>query len=207
MHNNVDYKQLYEQALCGLLSFQIDGTILHANSTFLNWVGINETEVKKLKLADLLHKGGKIYYTLFVQPLLQLHRVVNEISLDIKTPTGSIPVLFSAKYLTTTEGTDVINAVVFKIGDRKKYETEILKEKDQIKVENAIKTQALADIAFEQAHLIRAPLANILGLIHLLEESKETDPDSSIIVMLKESALKLDGVIRKIIDLSIPEES
>jgi sigma-B regulation protein RsbU (phosphoserine phosphatase) len=205
MHNNVDYKQLYEQALCGLLSFQIDGTILHANNTFLNWAGINETEVKKLKLADLLYKGGKIYYTLFVQPLLQLHRVVNEISLDIKTPTGSIPVLFSAKYLTITEGTDVVNAVFFKIGDRKKYETEILKEKDQIKVENAIKTQALADIAFEQAHLIRAPLANILGLIHLLEESKETDPDSSIIIMLKESALKLDGVIRKIIDLSVPE--
>jgi sigma-B regulation protein RsbU (phosphoserine phosphatase) len=207
MHNIVDHKQLYEQAVCGLLSFQSDGTILHANTTFLNWAGINETEVKKIKLPDLLYKGGKLYYTLFVQPLLQLHRVVNEISLDIKTPTGSIPVLFSANYLTTIEGTDIINAVVFKIGDRRKYETEILKEKDQIKVENAIKTQALADIAFEQAHLIRAPLANILGLIHLLEESKETDPDSSIIVMLKESALKLDGVIRKIIDLSIPEES
>jgi len=206
MHNIVDHKQLYEQAVCGLLSFQSDGTILHANTTFLNWAGISETEVKKLKLPDLLYKGGKLYYTLFVQPLLQLHRVVNEISLDIKTPTGSIPVLFSANYL-ITEGTDVINAVVFKIGDRKKYETEILKEKDQIKVENAIKTQALADIAFKQAHLIRAPLANILGLIHLLEESKETDSDSSVIVMLKESALKLDGVIRKIIDLSIPEES
>jgi sigma-B regulation protein RsbU (phosphoserine phosphatase) len=203
MADFVDYKQLYEQAVCGLLSFDMEGNILSANNTFLNWIEVNETELKKIKFSDILHKGGKLYYTLFVQPLLQLHTVVNEIRFEIQTPGGSIPVLFSANYLKTDEGiTNIINAVIFKIGDRKKYEDEILKEKEQVKVENALKDRALADIAFDQAHLMRAPLANILGLINLLDERNESNTGDMIVVYLKESAQKLDSVIHKILDLS-----
>jgi signal transduction histidine kinase len=60
----------------------------------------------------------------------------------------------------------------------------------------------LAKVAFDQTHLMRAPLANILGLINLLEMNKtEGEIDPLILPLLLESAKKLDTVINEIVNL------
>jgi sigma-B regulation protein RsbU (phosphoserine phosphatase) len=199
-----DSEELYEHAACGLIAFRLDGTILHANQTLLNWLGISHEDITSKKITDLLYKGGKLYYNLFVQPILQLHARVDEINFEMQTPTASFHVLFSAVTYELKNGEgSVVNGTIFKIADRKKYEAELIKEKEQVKHENQAKAEALTTIAFNQAHLIRAPLANIIGLIDLLETNQQFDGNTrQLLGLLSESAYKLDTVVRDIVDLS-----
>ncbi len=203
----IEYEEMYNHAACGLVTFREDGTILNANKTLLEWLDLSKEEITSKKITDLFPKG-KLYYNLFVQPLLHLHGEVSEISFEIHTSTGSFPALFSATtYQKSNSDEKVFNGVIFKTVDRKKFETEILKEKDEIKKQNSKKEQALLDIAFNQSHLIRAPLANVLGLVDLLEEDPESDPQNKAIIgMLKLSAANLDKIVQEIIGLTLPDE-
>ncbi|OKS87481.1 PAS domain S-box protein [Mucilaginibacter polytrichastri] len=204
MKNPIDYEVLYENAACGMITFQPDGRIVYANHTLLNWTGYDETAIKTKKFPELLHKGGNLYYHLFILPLLQMHSAVNEINLEIRTPSGSLPVLFSAVTgeLREVEG-KVINGIIFKIAERKKFEAELLNEKNKAKGEHENQSLVLREVAYNQSHLVRAPLASILGLISLLEENDEVNPDNkAIIKMLNISASNLDKVITNIITLS-----
>ncbi|UPT67142.1 MAG: PAS domain S-box protein [Sphingobacteriales bacterium JAD_PAG50586_3] len=57
----------------------------------------------------------------------------------------------------------------------------------------------LRKIAWMQSHLVRAPLARILGLIDVLEE-KDDELDFDVMLMkIKESSVELDNVIREIV--------
>lgn len=57
----------------------------------------------------------------------------------------------------------------------------------------------LREIAFQQSHVVRAPLANLMGILGVLED---TDPSSEaareLLVCLGDSARKLDGIISAI---------
>ena len=57
----------------------------------------------------------------------------------------------------------------------------------------------LADYAYDNAHLVRAPLSNILGIVELM---KEEIPNSSTqyenLNLIKENAAELDRIVRKI---------
>lgn len=74
--------------------------------------------------------------------------------------------------------------------------TERLKHLEAIEVQN----QQLKEISWMQSHIIRAPLARIMGLVELIDS---TSPDKSetteILDYIKLSANELDGVIRAII--------
>ncbi len=59
---------------------------------------------------------------------------------------------------------------------------------------------AFERIVFQQSHLIRAPLSNIMGLTNILDLTSMEGEAASICAMLSESAHQLDGVIREIID-------
>uniref|UniRef100_UPI003D7FB599 histidine kinase dimerization/phospho-acceptor domain-containing protein n=1 Tax=Pedobacter sp. TaxID=1411316 RepID=UPI003D7FB599 len=65
--------------------------------------------------------------------------------------------------------------------------------------ESLSKTQlTLSQMAYVQSHVIRKPIANIMGLTLLLE-SFEMDPNiEQMINMIKESAKELDQVIKDI---------
>ncbi len=70
----------------------------------------------------------------------------------------------------------------------------------QVDHANAVKQKndKLREIAYIQSHLVRAPLARILGLINLINEdiSERTDPE--LLLYLNESATELDEMIRAI---------
>lgn len=196
----IDYHYLYHSASCGLLIFKLNGKILHANETLLNWIKVSQDEIISKNFSDLLDKGGKFYFQLFVQPLLKLHKEAREIDFTIKTATGNFPCLFSATILKDNGGEDdIIHAVIFKIADRKKYENELLKKKIEAEAEKQLKIMALNEVAFDQAHLVRAPLANMLGLLSLIEQMDVSDEVKEMLSMLAESTHQLDKQIKKIV--------
>jgi signal transduction histidine kinase len=53
-------------------------------------------------------------------------------------------------------------------------------------------TSTLQDVAYKQSHLIRRPLANIMGLVELLEQSELDSSSKDIVKLLKQSVKELN---------------
>lgn len=81
---------------------------------------------------------------------------------------------------------------------------------EQLSYIDAIEKQnkKLNDIAWMQSHVVRAPLASLMGLAHLLadEKAETTETREEILVKLLASANELDGVIKKISEQTSTEE-
>ena len=76
-------------------------------------------------------------------------------------------------------------------------------ERNQFYAAVSDQNKLLKDIAWMQSHVVRAPLARILGLIDLLEDEdfKELS-QTEIVALISESAHELDGIIRTITNQS-----
>jgi signal transduction histidine kinase len=71
-----------------------------------------------------------------------------------------------------------------------------LKEKQAEVIE---RNRRILEIAHVNSHQVRKPLANILGLVAMLQNSKEEDGDQKeLLKMLKESSEELDASLREI---------
>jgi signal transduction histidine kinase len=53
-------------------------------------------------------------------------------------------------------------------------------------------TSTLRDVAYKQSHLIRRPLANIIGLVEILEQDQLSSSSKDIVAMLKQSVADLN---------------
>jgi|GEM_PF-988375 len=196
-----DFISLYQHAACGLLSFNTMGKIRSMNQTLQNWIGLEYSGSTDLSFSDLLEKGSQLYFQLFVHPLLRMHKEVREISLQMNSSSGSFQCLFSATAVgDELESTDLlVHAAIFKLVDRKKFEDELRLRKEKAEFETEQKIETLRKVASDQSHLVRAPLANILGLIALLEQTNTDGASTELLAMLKESARQLDSVIKNIV--------
>lgn len=77
--------------------------------------------------------------------------------------------------------------------------TESLEKMNTIEQQN----KTLKDISWTQSHVVRAPLANLLGLINLLKDNKKMGyTDDRLIDYIGESATKLDHIIHDIVKKS-----
>lgn len=124
---------LYDNIPCGYLSFYNDGTIISINQTLLTWLGLEKDEVLfKKKFNNLLSIGGRLYYQMVIMPLLMREGSVNEINFDVLDKNGSFPVLCNAVTAKSGEnGHEIINAILIKITDRKKLESELMAAKKE----------------------------------------------------------------------------
>ena len=64
------------------------------------------------------------------------------------------------------------------------------------------KSAKLRKINFQQSHLIRAPLSNIIGLSSIIDKTLLDTNTSNICDMILESSNQLDKVIRGIVDIA-----
>lgn len=74
---------------------------------------------------------------------------------------------------------------------------------DMTEIQNYIQTiedhnARLKEIAWTQSHVVRAPLARIMGLIDLLENHDDLENPSQLLGHILSSARELDGIVRKI---------
>ncbi|MFE6037839.1 PP2C family protein-serine/threonine phosphatase [Streptomyces sp. NPDC056452] len=164
-------EELYEQAPCGYLSTLMDGTIAKINTTLLEWLGLSRHQVVgRMRFADLLTVGGKLYHETHFAPLLQMNGEVSGIALDIKITDGQrMPVLVTSKVKTGDDGGPLlVRTTIFDARDRRAYETELLRGRQA--AEEA-RRQAEADrerlqeaLAVLQQSLLPAELPTIPGL-------------------------------------------
>ncbi|MFF7374806.1 PP2C family protein-serine/threonine phosphatase [Streptomyces massasporeus] len=156
-------EDLYESAPCGYLSTLMDGTIAKINTTLLDWLGLDRDAVAgRKRFADLLTVGGKLYHETHFAPLLRLQGELRGIALDMRRRDGSpLPVLVSAVIKHGTEGEPLlIRITVFDASDRRAYEKELLRRREE-----AERARAEADEARRQAEADRARLADALAVL------------------------------------------
>ena len=61
------------------------------------------------------------------------------------------------------------------------------------------KNDKLTEIAFLQSHIVRRPVANVLGIINILKTNKPDDPENECLILsLETAALELDIAIHEI---------
>jgi len=106
-----------------------------------------------------------------------------------------------------------IVALAFRAQDRRMYEAHLLDKQEEItraneSLEQRVKDRTheleaqnlqLAEYAYINSHLLRAPLSRLLGLVNLLRYTQVADPEKELIIgHIKTSGEELDEVVRKI---------
>jgi phosphoserine phosphatase RsbU/P len=125
-----DWAALYDQAACGLLVTECDGTIRAANQTFCRWMGVDRaTLVGKRRLQDLLSVGGRIFHQTHWAPLLQIQGSVAEVKLDVVHADGHlIPMMMNA-VAREHDGELLHELAMFVAKDRHAYELELMRSR------------------------------------------------------------------------------
>lgn len=122
-------EELFEDAPCGYLSTDLDGTILKVNRTFERWTGLARGELLAgRRFQDLLSPGGRIYHETHFAPLLQMQGSVREIAVEIVRADGSrLPALINSVLRRDDTGRPRwVRTTVFDATDRRRYEQELL---------------------------------------------------------------------------------
>jgi sigma-B regulation protein RsbU (phosphoserine phosphatase) len=141
-----DPVQLYERAPCGFLSTTPDGLIVKCNATLRTWLDLPASEiVGQLSFVDLLTRGSRIYHETHYAPTLLMQGSIREIAFDLVRADGSrLPVLVNATMDRDADGVPrVIRVAVFDATERRSYERELLRAKEQAE-ESEARARALA---------------------------------------------------------------
>ncbi|MFF3613148.1 PP2C family protein-serine/threonine phosphatase [Streptomyces sp. NPDC002580] len=157
-------EDLYENAPCGYLSTRLDGQIAKVNTTLLDWLGYERTDlVGRRHFSDLLTVGGRIYHETHFAPLLRMQGEVSGIALEMKAADGSrMPVLVTSTIKTSADGRPLlVRTTVFDARDRRAYEQELLRARQESERERE-RLQQLASTL--QATLLPPTLVNVPGL-------------------------------------------
>lgn len=223
-----DLQDLYENAPCGYLSLRMDGRIAKANQTFCRWTGYPPDELIGKRLHELLNIAGRIFYETHFAPLLRMQGFFNEVALDpIKKDGESLPVLVNAAERKTADGKPVfIRMTIFNATDRRRYERELRKARDELKALTAtLETriaQATADLVRSDialtvqrqdaelreqfiavlGHDLRNPLASVVAGMRLIQKSKLDDRAEAVVLMMQKSALRMQSLIDNVLDFA-----
>ncbi|MCF6428298.1 PP2C family protein-serine/threonine phosphatase [Amycolatopsis tucumanensis] len=123
---------LWDNAPCGYLSTRPDGTIVRVNATLLNWLGYGAEELAGRRFSDLLTAGGRLYHETHYAPLLRMQSEVREIALDLVAADGTrLPVLVNSTLRAGPDGVTGIRTTVFDARDRRAYERELLRTREE----------------------------------------------------------------------------
>ncbi|MFF4492011.1 PP2C family protein-serine/threonine phosphatase [Streptomyces sp. NPDC001544] len=163
-------EELYESAPCGYLSTLMDGTIAKINTTLLHWLGLERSAVVgRKRFVDLLTVGGKLYHETHFAPLLRMQGELRGIALEMKNAQGGrLPVLVSSVVKHGSEGEPLlIRTTVFDAADRRAYEEELLRRRQDAERARAEaeRARAEAEQARRQAEADRQRLADALAVL------------------------------------------
>ena len=227
-HIEEDLEDLYENAPCGYLSLRADGRIAKTNQTFCRWTGYAPDELLGKRLHDFLNIAGRIFYETHFAPLLRMQGFFNEVALDLVKKDGeAFPVLVNAAERTNAEGKpQFIRLTVFNATDRRRYERELLKARDELKklagtleqrVEEVTAERMRTDTALtsqrEEAklrdqfiavlgHDLRNPLASIIAGARLIQNSRLDERAEAVVIMMQKSVMRMASLIDNVLDFA-----
>jgi len=120
---------LLDDAPCGFLVFQDDGTLEVVNATLLRTLGYTREEVVGSRVEKLMGVGSRIFYQTHFFPLLRLHGRADEIFLLLRSKSGEdVAVLVNAQRR-ARNGEHLTECVCMQVVERGKFEDALLRAK------------------------------------------------------------------------------
>ncbi len=191
-------ESVYDEAPCGYVSSLPDGTILKLNRTLGEWLRYPAAALLGRRLQALLTIGSRIYYETHYAPLLAMQGYVSEIAVELRDRGGnSLPVLLSARQQRDALGAvRVIRTVVFNASERRRYEQELLRERQRAQ-RNA---EAKAELLRMLSHDVRTPLGTIMNIAQLLASTVDADARQRQLRILQNAAQGLLSLVNNVLD-------
>lgn len=153
--------------------------ILQVNQSAINSYGYNEQEFMKMRLDDLKsNKNDNKEPSVFDRPFKSTN--VTKDGKEINVEIRCAEIFFDGVKANLVIITDI---------------SESIKHIQAIEEQN----NKLKEIAYMQSHIIRVPVANIMGLTNLLFYQGNDDTENELIHHLKQSVEQLDDVIRNMV--------
>ena len=223
-----DTENLLENAACGLLLTEPDGTIRRVNQTFCRWVGHGPEEMIGLRrFQDLLTMGGRIFHQTHWAPLLQIQGSVAEVKLDIVHRDGhKLPMMLNAVRIQHANAV-YHQLATFVAGDRDKYERELLAARKQaeellLKQHQIQQALTLSQIALAQqraqaedralfaeqmvgivSHDLRNPLSAIQMSTELLARGDLALHQKQALARIKNTTKRAQRLIEDLLDFTV----
>ena len=195
---------LLDRAPCGFLSFRDDGTIVYANATLGQMLGVDVRDLVGQSFEKILTVPARIFYQTHFFPLIKLHGRAEEIYFTLRAQSGAaVHVLVNAAR-TEVDGTVRIDCVMLRIHERQKYEQELLQAKKTAEAANASKMRFLSMVS----HDLRTPLGAVSGYADLLllgVRGEVNDAQAQDLRRIKEASYFLLGLLDDILTFARAE--
>ena len=167
-------RELLDDAACGLIQTADDGTLLRANRTFCQWLGLSTAAlIGQRRFQDLLTMGGRIFHQTHWAPLLRMQGSISEVKLELVHADGSkIPMVLNA-IRRPQAGATVHEIAAYVAHDRDKYERELLRSRERLQhlVAEATRHEAEAKdravFAEQMIGIVSHDLRNPLAAVHM----------------------------------------
>jgi PAS domain S-box-containing protein len=189
--NERKYRLLFDANLDEINIFYLEkaapSNFIETNFASQTVLGYTKEELLNLSIKDIdTRLGEEGYFDKNIQELLL--KGSHEFETVIRKKDGELRNMEVKANILELEGKTAVMNIYRDITDRVKFVNAIL---DQNKV--------LKEISWIQSHVVRAPLARMMGVINLLNDYELQDPQfSTYLTMISNSAFELDQIIREI---------
>jgi PAS domain S-box-containing protein len=174
-----------------------EGRFIDVNDTFLHQMGYTREEIigrTALGMDMWLSTEDRSSFA----DRLREHGFVRNYECAFRTKSGEIREGLGAAELIQLNGERCILSLIVDITDRKRFETELSKARDEALESARIKSEFLANIS----HEVRTPLNGIMGMTVLLQDTPVTSQQRQFIKTIHSSADALLTIINDILDFS-----
>jgi PAS domain S-box-containing protein len=194
--NERKFRLLFESNLDEINLFHIDETgpsnFIESNTASEHILGYTKEELKSLSVKDIDIQMNPDYF----KTKFDLLKENGSISFEtvVKRKDGSHRTVEVRATLIELEGKLTVMNIYHDVTEKSKYLETLLQQ-----------NKALKEIAWTQSHIVRAPLARMMGAIYLLEDTDFSKFDSDANDFLKiilSSAKEFDQIIREISEKS-----
>jgi PAS domain S-box-containing protein len=155
---------LLDRAPCGFLTFAEDGSVLTANATLLEMLGVSRDAVVGKRFETLLTVSSRIFYQTHLLPLLKLQSTVEELFLTFRCDGGSDVAVLTNVAKREDNGASVYDCVFMQLRERRKWEDEIVRARRTAEEANRANSALLSMMS----HDVRTPIGSISGYCDLL---------------------------------------
>ena len=203
----IDFEDLFENSPCGYITLQANGRIERVNRTLLDWTGHAAPDMVGKRFSDFLNMAGRIFYETHIAPLLRLQGFFNEFAIEMVTAQGEpIQMICNALESRAADGKPIsTRLVLLKATDRRRYEQQLLADRDTAKISLAgereaseLREQFIAVLG----HDLRNPLASISAGVRILGRDAKTEKEHQVVAMLQTTVMRMAGLIDNVLDFA-----